>query len=151
MLKLNLGAGDRPLDGFVNLDLPEWRYQDGLPEYEDATVDAVTISHSLMYVPLDDWPDVFCELARVVKPGGVVRATEDDTGNPESERFGGYPDAVTLTSPRMLCDFLNAAGFSALSVDPEVSFFADGSLIQNGHGRPPKVFHVEGVRQEAGE
>ncbi len=147
MLKLNLGCGDRPLDGFVNLDAKDgWRFEDGLGQYDDASVDAITVSHALMYVPADRWEFVFGEFARVLKVGGIIRITEDDTANPESERFGGYPDAATLTAPIPVLEQLGTAGLTSVVVLPEVSFYQDDSLIQNGHGHPPKVFHVEGIR-----
>lgn len=145
-MRLNLGSGGHPLDGFDNLDLPGWRFEDGLG-YADESVEAITISHALMYVVGDDWPAVFAELARVLESGGgVVRITEDSTSDPESERFGGHPDAVTLTSPLLVLDHLRDAGLGATEVSADVSFFSDYSLIQRWHGDPPKVFHVEGFK-----
>ena len=148
LVKLNLGAGAHPLDGFVNRG-PEndgWRFEDGLPEYEDGTVDGITISHSLMYLPLDFWPAVFAEIARVLRPGGVLRVTEDTTDDRRSERYGGAPDAVTLTSADLVILHATAAGLRADRVKPDESWFADLSLVQRWHGEPPKVFHVEALK-----
>ncbi len=93
-MKLNLGSGAHPLEGFVNLDKQNgWTFEQGL-WYSDRSVEAITISHALMYVPLAEWPRVFTELARVLVPGGIVRITEDATNDPESERYGGFHDAV---------------------------------------------------------
>lgn len=145
-MKLNLGSGARPLDGFDNLDLENgWRFQDGLP-YPDGSVEGVTISHALMYVPLDEWPPVFTEIARVLAPGGVVRVTEDATDDPSSSRNGGFPGAVTLTSSWLVLQHLTAAGLHAAQVRSDQTFFEDRSLVQQHHGRSPKVFHVEGVK-----
>ena len=131
-MKLNLGSGNNPLEGFENLDLP-WRYEDGLP-YKDNSIESITISHSLMYVNEKDYPEIFKEFYRVLVPGGHLRITEDDTVNPESERFGGYFEAVSLTSKDMIGKY--ARGFRETNnIDP--------TLIQNFHGEPPKVFHIE--------
>lgn len=146
-VKLNLGSGAHPLDGFVNLDLANgWRFEDGLGGYPDGSVEAITISHALMYVALGDWPFVFSELARVLEPGGVVRITEDETEDRASERYGGCPDAVTLTSRSLVVTQLQLAGLIPAVVLSDVSRFRDGSLMQTWHGRAPKVFHVEGVK-----
>ncbi len=151
MLKLNLGSGDATLDGFVNLTPPAWRFQDGLGDYADGTVDGITISHALYLVPLYEWPKVFAEFARVLKPGGVVRITEDATDDPNSERYGGFRDAVTLTSRSLVRMQLGIAGLTTAALsDPDQEFdnssFVDRSLIQQLHGRPPKVFAAEGVK-----
>lgn len=143
MTRLNLGCGPHRLDGFENLDLPDWRFEDGLP-YEDGTVAGITISHSLMYVPLRAWPPVFAELARVLERGGIIRVTEDDTENPESERYGGWHDAVTLTGPKLLRKHLRAAGLVVTKHAADTSGFRDLSLCQAWHGAVPKVFFLEG-------
>lgn len=148
-MKLNLGSGPHPLDGFENLDLPDWRFEDGLP-YPDASVDGITSSHSLMYVALADWPAVFTEIARVLEPGGIVRVTEDDTENPASERFGGWHDAVTLTSPKLLRKHLRSAGLIVTNQTAVTSGYRDQSLCQAFHGFEPKVFFIEGQKRDAG-
>lgn len=146
-MKLNLGSGAHPLEGFVNLDLADgWRFEDGLGDYPDGSVEAITISHALMYVPLSWWPFVFGEFARVLELGGVLRVTEDATDDRSSERYGGFPDAVTLTSAQLVVLQMGVAGFQAVRVAEDESQFVDDSLIQRWHGSPPKVFHAEGVK-----
>lgn len=152
-LKLNLGSGDYPLPGFANLCPPDWRFQDGL-KYRRSQVDALTISHALMYVPLTDWRDVFSEFARVLKPHGVIRITEDAT---DDERCKWYPDgypgdqtngpAVTLTSRFLVAEHLAVAGFDVRTVAADKTHWKDRSLIQNRHGGEPHVFFIEGVRR----
>lgn len=145
-MKLNLGAGNAPLDGFVNLDAFEgWRFQDGL-DYPTASVNAISISHALMFLSLEDWPPAFAEFARVLVPGGVIRITEDNTTDPLSERFGGHAEAVALTSAELVIRHLETAGFSASEVAPDQTSYLDDSLLQWLHGNPPKVFFVEGIR-----
>lgn len=146
-MKLNLGAGANELDGFVNRG-PEndgWRFEDGLGEYEDASVDAITISHALMFLPLDRWESFFSDAARVLRPGGVLRVTEDATDDRRSERYGGFDGAVTLTSFSLVFAAMHDAGLQPARVAENVSLF-DKSLCQRFHGAPPKVFHIEGVK-----
>lgn len=143
---LNLGAGRDHIDCAISLDkLDGWTFESGLPDYEDGSVDAITISHALMYVDPDDLPAVFAEFNRVLKPGGVLRITEDWTNNPDSERFGGYPGAVYLTTPEDVTARMKAVGLWASLIDPWVTL-SPHPIIQRLHGEPPRVFHVEGVK-----
>lgn len=146
MTKLNLACGPHQLDGFLNLDASTgWRFETGFPDIPDGTVEAISESHGLMYVPAVNWEYVFKEIARVLEPGGVVRITEDNTEDPESERFGGWHDAVTLTGPKMMAAALRKAKLTVVKgTTMTTSAFKDRSLIQAHHGREPKVFVIEG-------
>lgn len=145
MTRLNLGCGPHHLDGFKNLDANMgWRFETGFPDIPDGSVEGITISHSLMMVPELNWPYVFKEFARVLEPGGIVRITEDDTEHPESERFGGWHDAVTLTSPKLVAAHLRKAKLTVVKADECTSAFKDGSLMQAWHGPSPKCFWIEG-------
>lgn len=143
--RLNLACGPHVVEGYENLDQPRWRFEDGLP-YDDGSVEAIHIGHALMFVQLDDWPFVFAEIARVLQPGGVVRITEDSTDDPESERYGGFHDAVTLTSVDLVRKHLKLAGLKTRVRDATSTGFTDDSLLQAHHGAPPKVFFVEGTK-----
>ena len=143
MLKLNLGSGAHPLPGFTNLDRPEWDWSRPLP-VENGSVDGITVSHSLMYAPADLWPWIFMEFARALKVGGIVRITEDATDDPRSERFGGYVGRASLTTFAKVQEHLLFAKLMPHECGPGHSWFGDPSLIQNWHGVPPKVFHIEG-------
>lgn len=144
MTKLNLGCGSNELDGFVNLDASKgWHFEDGLFD-ADGTIEAITISHALMYVASKDWTFVFSEFVRVLRPGGIVRVTEDATDDPASERFGGWHDAVTLTSAKLVRKHMRAAGLIAVTQRADQSGFRDLSLCQSWHGPAPKCFWLEG-------
>lgn len=145
MTKLNLGAGPHQIEGFDNLDANTgWRFELGLGDYSDESVEGITISHALMYVPKLNWEYVFKEFARVLEPGGIIRITEDNTEDPDSERFGGWHDAVTLTGPKMMAAQLRKAKLIVQKVNADTTFFSDRSLMQAHHGSEPKVFFVEG-------
>lgn len=146
-MKLNLGSGhEHLLADFENLDKETgWLFEDGL-DYPDGSVEAITVSHALYRVALADWPFVFGEFARVLEPGGVVRLTEDSATDPRSSRYGGFHDAVTLTSPGLVLSYMTSAGLDARRVNENETFFKDTSLIQNWHGPAPKCFWCEGVK-----
>lgn len=154
VIVLNLGCGTEgerswhPIEGAVNLDKSMgWRFEDGLRDYADGSVDGVSISHSIMYVALADWPAMFAEFARVLRDGGVVRITEDATDDTRSRTFGrGWHDAVTLTSAAMVKEHLRAAGLVAHDCGPTQTMFESPILLQKQHGDAPDVFWCEGVR-----
>ncbi len=153
---LNLGCGTpgtpswHPQPGCVNLDRSlGWCFEDGLPQYADASVDAITISHAMMYLDEQDWPAMCREFARVLKPNGVVRITEDDTEHLESSRRGGWrgsEPAVTMTSAAFVKGHLERGGLLAVEVTATTTRFTDDALLQSQHGDPPDVFFVEGVK-----
>lgn len=158
-LLLNLGCGNpdalswHPMPGCVNLDKSlGWRFEDGLGEFADATVDGITISHALMYVDAAQWPMVMHECARVLKPGGVLRITEDNTEHPDSRTYGvgwrGSDPAVTMTGPAMARQRMESAGFTVHDVTSETSYYPDGSLRQTQHGDAPHCFWIEGIREQ---
>lgn len=156
-LRLNLGCGTpdtrswHPMPGMVNLDKSlGWRFEDGLGDFLDGSVSGITISHALMYVGMDAWPRVFAEFARVLKPGGILRITEDDTANPQSTRIGGWrgsEPAIALTDPVLLRRYMEQVGFTVHDVSADVTVHEDNSLRQAQHGEPPDVFFIEGVRE----
>lgn len=155
-LRLNLGCGTpdtrswHPMPGLVNLDKSlGWRFEDGLGEFVTGSVAGITVSHALMYVPLDCWPYVFGEFARVLAPGGVLRITEDDAISEASARRGGWKGsqpAVTLTDADLVRAHMEQAGLEVHDVTAATSRYANRSLCQAQHGAAPEVFFLEGVR-----
>lgn len=150
-MKLNLGCGAYPLNGFANLDAATgWRFEHGLSDYPTGSVDAITISHALMYVRPKYWPAMFAEFARVLRDGGVIRVTEDNTADTRSRTHGtgwrGSQPAITLTDAGMVKAHMLDAGLVAHDVDPWQTHYRDDTLIQRRHDDPPHVFHVEGIR-----
>ena len=155
-LRLNLGCGRpgalswHPMPGFVNLDKAlGWRFEDGLGMFESESVSGVTISHTMMYVRDADWTPFLADVYRVLRPGGVVRLTEDDATSPKSSRYGGWKGsepAVTLTDALMARGHLERAGFTVYDVKHGDTHYTDPSLMQAQHGTPPDVFFIEGVR-----
>lgn len=74
-MKINIGCGDKKVDGFVNVDLygePDVRcdlFKFPWP-FEDNSIDTVFSEHFLEHV--DDYEKTILEIHRVLKPGGVM-------------------------------------------------------------------------------
>jgi glycosyltransferase involved in cell wall biosynthesis len=139
-LRLNLGAGDHPLPGLVNLDeVSGWSYQSGLKDFPDGSVAGVTVSHMLAHVPEPDWFRGLLEILRVLRPGGVLRVAEFD-----ADRYTG-PPLPTRVTPAWVAERLRRAGFKPKHVDARTSSFSDSSLMQSWHGEGE--FFIEGVKR----
>ncbi len=150
MTKLNLGCKHRKLDGFENLDkIFGWNFQDGLPQYGDSSVDAITISHALMFLTPSELVEFMKEMWRVLKLSGVVRITEDDTENPKSNWYktGNLKSGPNcLTGPKMIRGLLEDSGFIVFNQSSNTTLFKDSSLMQAYRGEKPNVFFIEGIK-----
>jgi predicted SAM-dependent methyltransferase len=76
---LNIGCGDKYIDGMINLDGNIFRKKDiwldvtlGLP-FSDCSIDAIYASHLLEHFTTVNARKLLEESHRVLKPGGVVR------------------------------------------------------------------------------
>lgn len=76
-VRLNLGAGDVPLPGFVPVDRACGTEVYPLP-YPDSSVEEVYASHVLEHFPMRDAEKVVAEWVRVLKPGGRIRIAVPD-------------------------------------------------------------------------
>lgn len=84
-LKVNLGSGYAPLEGFVNIDFlgapvdVAWNLADGIP-FDDGTVDALLSEHVLEHLTLQQGLGVLEDAYRALRPGGVLRVSVPDAG-----------------------------------------------------------------------
>ena len=162
MIVLNLGCGHvgEDMPGFVNLDRNPaygdrtgWKVDDGLRRWADGSVDAVTVSHLMMYVPLHTWHLLLDEVARVLKPGGHVRVTEDVIDDPASRHWMGHDPlhsswkgrVVTAMTTQLVVGMLGMSGIAAREVGREETS-CPVDIRQDRHGGPPHTFYVEGVK-----
>lgn len=149
-IKLNLGCKWRRLPGFDNRDkIYGWLFQDGLPMYEDGSVDGITISHALLFLTNAELNDFIKEARRVLKTGGVIRITEDDSENPKSAWYktGNLSSGPKcLTGPVMMREILELNGFLVFDVNHNTTHFQDRTLVQAYRGGAPNVFFIEGIR-----
>ena len=86
-MKINLGSGDSPLVGFVNVDaLPDAPGVDVVADisqrlpFEDASADLVYASHILEHFPHAQTGELLGEWRRILRPGGrLLVAVPDST------------------------------------------------------------------------
>lgn len=77
ILKLNLGAGNTPMDGYVNLDRKSG--QEIYPlDYPDNSADEIRASHVLEHFSHKLTQDVLNDWVRVLKPGGLIKIAVPD-------------------------------------------------------------------------
>lgn len=69
-LILNLGAGNKHIEGATPLDYPEWDADNNALPYVDESVDGIHAYHFLEHVEDPVW--VLLECQRVLKVGGIL-------------------------------------------------------------------------------
>lgn len=77
MKRLNLGAGDVPLEGYENIDIKTGGVIYPLP-YQAESVDEIRASHVLEHFPHGEVQAVLADWARALKPGGVMKIAVPD-------------------------------------------------------------------------
>jgi predicted SAM-dependent methyltransferase len=84
-LRLHLGSGGHPLDGWVNIDIlgmePDlyWDLRSGIP-FPDGSAEAVFLEHVIEHFTLADDLDLLEDCRRVLAPGGIIRLGVPDFG-----------------------------------------------------------------------
>lgn len=68
---LNLGAGNSPMEGAVNLDYPEWDARTGEIPATDSSVDAIYAFHFMEHLTGEQAIAILREVERVLRPGGI--------------------------------------------------------------------------------
>lgn len=90
-IRLNLGCGGRPLSGYINVDMdsldriraryPNQKFEDDLVvvqydifqlPYPNDSVDEIRADGLIEHLPFIDEPRFFYEVARILKPGGLL-------------------------------------------------------------------------------
>ncbi len=77
ILKLNLGAGAHPMDGYQNLDIKTGQSIYPL-EFPDSSADEIRASHVFEHFSHQHSEIVLREWVRVLKPGGVIKIAVPD-------------------------------------------------------------------------
>jgi hypothetical protein len=131
-MKLNLGAGQNPVDGFVSVD------KHGRPDvkhdleifpwpWPTSTIDEVMMYHSLEHMGRD--PDIFCgimkELYRVCCNGAIVHIA---VPHPRHDNFIDDPTHVRIITPELLGCFskeINAKAKAAGSPNSPLAVYYD--------------------------
>ena len=76
-VKLNIGAGNTRIEGFVPIDRKLGHEADQL-DYADNSVDEIRASHVLEHFTFRGAKDALAEWVRVLKPGGLIRIAVPD-------------------------------------------------------------------------
>jgi predicted SAM-dependent methyltransferase len=170
-LRLNLGSGFAPVEGWTNIDLIgasvdlPWDLGRGIP-FPDALVDAVFSEHLFEHLTLGAGLQLARESLRVLRPGGVVRVVVPDAGL-LLRSYAGTDDETwalsrstrmqavmslfyenghrTMYDAELLTTVLSAAG----AVDVRVSAFREGRLgddVPDGEHRRDGSLYVEGSK-----
>lgn len=99
MIKLNLGSGFRPMDGYINIDIQRRCKPDilcditgGLPFLANE-VDEIRAYDFLEHIPLGKTIGVIEEIYRVLKPGGIFESLTPDAQRGQ----GAFQDPTHLS------------------------------------------------------
>ena len=124
-IKLNLGGGINPLEGYLNWDRSNGHEAYPLP-VADCSIDEIRASHILEHFPAAMTAQVIADWVRALKPGGLLKISvpdfdsivdryraPGDNGPIESWVMGGHTDAndqhhAIFNFPK-LCQLLRAA------------------------------------------
>ena len=110
-MKLNLGAGKKKIDGYVNVDNSLMFAPDEVVDlnnawpWADNSVEEVVASHVLDHLPMSP-TDVMLNLYRILKPGGKASITvphprSDDFINDPSHHHGYMPQTFEHFSKKI--------------------------------------------------
>jgi predicted SAM-dependent methyltransferase len=170
-LRLNLGCGFAPIEGWTNIDLIgapvdlPWHLGRGIP-FPDGSVDAVFSEHLFEHLTLAAGLRLARESVRVLRPGGVVRVVVPDAGRLLCS-YAGVDDETwarsrstrmqavmalfyenghrTMYDAELLTTLLAAAG----AIDARESAFREGRLSDcapDGEHRRAGSLYVEGSK-----
>ena len=159
-IKLNLGSGDKPLEGYINLDAkfgdtvwPIWR-REGDETYGDA-IDEIRASHILEHFPHSQTQNILSGWVSKLKPGGILKIAvpdfhkiaqaylaPEDSCNTEGYVMGGQSDEYdyhkALFDEPGLRKMMEAAGL--VGIQPWTSEIQDCAALPislNLMGRKP--------------
>jgi len=96
-MRLNLGSGEFPLDGYENLDKSNGKEVYPLVAYADNSVDEIRASHILEHFPQAQVMEVLSHWISKLKQGGILKLAVPDFGRicqgyvkGENLNYGGY-------------------------------------------------------------
>lgn len=114
MIKLNLGCGQNPRDGYVNVDkydsfAPDvvWDLEVAPWPFDTGSAAEVVMHHSLehMGATVEGFLSIMRELYRVCAPGAQIHIA---VPHPRSDAFSGDPTHVRTVNPAVLSLFSKA-------------------------------------------
>lgn len=164
-MKINLGCGKNLItgDGWLNIDkhpsTQNWENSNAAPlisavdlrfrwPWLDESVELISVSHLLYALSAGEKRFLICEAARVLKPKGVIRITDDDNLHPASlYHIHKHHNSVERTSAAAIKSLMESAGLKTYWLDANTSLHpADRHLRQDLHKDGPAIFFIEGVK-----
>jgi predicted SAM-dependent methyltransferase len=160
-IKLNLGSAAYCLEGFKNYDLSptleqqlkgkydftgNWDWRKGFPDHKNNSVDAVTCSCTIYNFKVEEYPQIFSEVFRILKHKGIFRIVEENNNLPEEVKKEYNIPWLGENVPSATCfkdvkEGLNKAGFKFVGMmTKETTNWKDNSLIQDWHSDVNKYF-----------
>jgi ubiquinone/menaquinone biosynthesis C-methylase UbiE len=101
-----------------NADVRYQAYDGHKLPYGDAEFDAAFAICVMHHVPVPEWPAFGAEMARVVKPGGLLIVIEHNPANPATQwvvRNSPLDENAVLVQPRKLRGILQASGVESIA------------------------------------
>lgn len=131
LVKANLGCGPHVWDGWYNLDpraeidsrIIRWSFDEMIPIPANQA-DIVFTSHVFNYVADEKYEEALVDIWRVLRPGGVLRMSEDATDSGYVWRRPGQGSRGTgeiqsLPTRERLVEALRRVGFQVFDATPE--------------------------------
>lgn len=138
MIKLEIGSGNRPLEGYEHLDINPWcphvEYvapMDNIPT-EDGRFDEIQAIHVIEHQPWKTTLNTLTEWVRVLKPGGMLRIA-----TPNLRWIAKAYHSANLGDPRAVLNdvqVMNKAEREAISIDNKIdySLWANFKIMSSG-------------------
>lgn len=149
-IRLNIGGGDKPIEGFTSIDHKNGGEAYPLKDYADDSVDEIRASHILEHFGFDDVPRVVQEWVRVLKPGGRIRIAvpdfdwiADHRDDPKSPfyLFGGQMDENDFHR-----SLFTSAHLGALMTDVGLKDIAPWKSEHGDCASLPVSLNLEGIK-----
>jgi len=163
LLKIQLGCGIHPLDGWMNLDprfhlrsnILDWDYSRLIP-CTDNKADIVFTSHTFNYIEDSFYETALLDIWRVLRPGGVLRMAEDRTESGyiwrlPGQRAAGTGEIKSVPTQARILQALRNVGFKCDLAKPGYTISPHKDVLigdsRKRRYRRGHKFYVEAVKR----
>ncbi len=165
-MKLHLGCGKIVLPGWTNVDtIPSTQKWERNPKlankihnvnlilrwpWVSESVRLITVSHLLYCFDDNQRGNLIEESYRVLKPGGILRVTDDDNDHPSSKYHERkHHNAKERLSKVLMIAIMVQAGFEVLEMSHGLTQADDPLIMQDLHKHAPEYpacFFIEAMK-----